>query len=674
MTLGIQKLAGSTIESYTVSLPPAITAGPTTGIQSPRSHTRSFYILSDAFTAGSCFNIQNDNTVIPQTPPGLPGYSESFKFTGAILSPWTISFWIRCNVVSNGNIFGTQRTWQTNSVGGSFSVQAGTDKIRVIHKGRELSTRSGFNLNEYTTGWHHVYIVFGYNDKICIDGRAVLTTTTTNADAQEANDAIGIGGFVRNVFVSSQSNWNISTGNVFEVAQFGIWGATESLFVNPEDSKTYGQPIPLNKLYPNIDLGWSGKVSGIQLNSYVKGSTRVTFGGYPAFYSQNLTDTSGEGLGAGCRGYVAATSYTRFGGGGTGGRTIDTYAGWLGSNPGGTLEEYYEEIMIGPAGTDETDAFDGFGSVSLADNNAINYDVKNLSSYNSTAYNYPPPTTIGPLVPSTFLTEVPGGIYTTSFYYEQNHSYTYTYTLSNTDIAANDVFSVWASYEGEEAGTSTSFIFSKPGLYYPPFYPEGVNYPDRFELIITKTTATLTSKRWAEPISGPSASPTHDISLSWTGINNYFNHPYNKWNHYALVCNTSNSSTLTFTLYINGQSLGSKSGSTNGILPQIYNTMSQNRGTTALPGGGGNRGSINKGTIQQLWFGTSPTTFNIQDFWNNGYVDLGNSGTAGATQTLPSPTIYEVFTYPFTDLKMTGAVLTLSGDVAKYNKFDGTDT
>ena len=240
-----------------------------------------------------------------------------------------------------------------------------------------------------------------------------------------------------------------------------------------------------------------------------------------------------------------------------------------------------------------------------------------------------------------------------------------------------DVLSIWATYEGEETGTSTSIRFSKPGLYYPAGRPEGLEYPDYLALTITKTTATLASKRWPDPpsfVNGNVVSPTHDISLSWTGINNYFNHPYNKWNHYALVCNTSNSSTLTFTLYINGQSLGSKSGSTNGLLPQVYNTMSHNRGTTPLPILGNARSAINKGTIQQLWFGASPTSFNIQDFYNNGYVDLGNDGINGSTQTLPYPTIYETFNYPFTDLKMTGAVLTLGGDPAKYSKFDGTDT
>ena len=675
MTLGIQKLAGSTIEN-SVSFPPAIAAGTTTGIQSLRSHTRSFYVLDSAYTAGSCFNIQNSATVSPVSVVGGPGYEESFRFTGAILSPWTISFWIRCNVASSGNIFETQRTWQQTGVGGSFAVQAGTDKIRVVHKGRELQTQDGFNLNASTTGWHHVYIVFGYNDKILVDGRSVLTTTTTNADAQVANDAIGIGGFVRNVYVSSQSNWSISTGNTVDVAQFGIWGATEDRFF--ADGNYYGQPIPLNKLYPNIDLGWSGKVSGLPLKSYDKGSTTVAFGGYPAFYSQNLTNVSGTSDDIdGMRGYVAATAYTLFGGSGSRGRVIDTYAGWLSSNPGGTLEEYYEDQMIGPdvdgVPRDETNAFDFFGRSSIVFNNAVNYDVKSLSGYNATVYNYPPPTAIGPLVPSTLSTEVPYGIYTTSFYYEQNNSFTLTYTLSNTDIVADDVLSIWATYEGEESGTSTSIGFSKPGLYYPEFIPEGVAYPDYLNLTITKTTATLASKRWTDPPSSPSDPATHDISLSWTGINNYFNHG-NKWNHYALVCNTSNSSTLTFTLYINGQSLGSKSGSTNGLLPQVYNTMAHNRGTTSLPLLGGARGAINKGTIQQLWFGASPTSFNIQDFYNNGYVDLGDDGINGSTQTLPYPTIYETFNYPFTDLKMTDAVLTLSGDVAKYSKFDGTDT
>ena len=129
--------------------------------------------------------------------------------------------------------------------------------------------------------------------------------------------------------------------------------------------------------------------------------------------------------------------------------------------------------------------------------------------------------------------------------------------------------------------------------------------------------------------------------------------------HHVLMYQSASGRPTTVTLYVDGVSLGTKSNNSailNAYSQRMYKVIGIGRNafvneygdpvliqpTPSLPGGYAQRGSgvpVWSFTVNQLWIGTV-TSFNINDFYQSGFVYLGTDGRTGGTQVLPTPAYY----------------------------------
>lgn len=183
---------------------------------------------------------------------------------------------------------------------------------------------------------------------------------------------------------------------------------------------------------------------------------------------------------------------------------------------------------------------------------------------------------------------------------------------------------------------------------------------------------------------GASGTPNNAVNHTWDTINIYtggetiLDYLQNGWNHIGLEHNRQyvqgggGDNNDKMTLYINGRSMGLKaeSGATQNFnqahfgkewtfraeegkvcfqQPVIYHSVSGSAGDPDVVDFDFNEivGGVTSGT---------PT-----------FVDLGRSGTSGATKTLTTPIIYEIFRHPFNDLRQTNATLTLGNSALLHD-------
>ena len=663
MTLGIQKLIGSEQIYKTITFPSNWSAS-TTGVQLYNSHTLVAYATDkNASNPTGPFVPTATGNIFSAT--GTPGYT---SITGNISLPWVISFYVRCTTNLSGNFFdlNTHEDAGSTPSSSSFGIGVGANGIQIAidSTAGKINCSADFNLNEYRNGWHHVYILLDpryansnstYN-KLFVDGRRIpYTTITSFTQADRFNDLsrINWGGnsYVRES-ATGYPSYALNVSNTIEIAQFGIWGSTGSY----ANGYANVQPIPLNKFYPNIDLGTTGKVSGIAFEG-PNGNSWST-GGYPAFYCEN------PGI-AEMIGYVFGLNYVIGGGGGSVTNTIPSYTTWLTTqslNPDSTqktVDQYGDEVLLGIDADTNTQ-----GSVPFSKNYYQYWDIKGLGSY-SGGFEQPQPPQAIIQKPSIWTTEVPNGIYTNGFVKgntghspatnERNSTFTYISGAGDQTITTGKIISFWATYETNQQFT---IKFPKQGSVYCPNPDDNYYaYREYFEINLNYSATTASSNfnlvgKTYEPVVCPqngiyNPAELTNISLTWSNIKTYLN-TTNKWNHFLLLCNSTVNQNVSFTLYINGQSLGSNIGGSNGYVPVLYDAIQIDQGTQNGTYWRNGQSIVKKGSFQQFWYGSKPSTFNITDFYNNGYVNLGASGTAGATQTLPSPDIHEVFTYPFT--------------------------
>lgn len=674
MTIGIQKLIGEQI--YKTQIFPSNWSASTTGIQLYNSHTFYGYANNQAVSnpVGPFVPATQGDIFSAGGVPGGPGTSGSASITGKISLPWVISFYVRCGTNRSGNFFNCNSHELSGSTPpkSSFGIAAGADGISIAIDTTpgKINCNADFDLNEYSNGWHHVYILLdpryanSTSNKLFVDGRRVEYTTITGFSQANRLDELSRINWGGNSVVaettSNQPSYGLGGSNTIEIAQFGIWGST-GLYA---DGYANVKPIPLNKFYPNIDLGTTGKVSGVAFEGPKTDSVNQTSwstGGYPAFYSQNpgLTDM---------RGYVFKTNYTIGGGGGSVDNSILGYTQWLSSqslNPDSTqktTDQYGDEVFLGIDADTNTQ-----GSDPQTGGYYFIWDIKGLGSYSGSLAPSPPAAILQK--PSVWTNEVPNGIYTNGFVKgntghspatnERNSTFTYISGAGDQTITAGKIISFWVTYETNQ---QFKIKFPRQGQVYCPSPDDNYyNYHDYFEINLNYSATTASSNlnlvgKYHEPVVCPQngiypATVLTSIDLSWSSIKTYLN-TTNKWNHFLLLCTSTDNQNVSFTLYINGQSLGSQTGGSNGYEPVLYDAIQIDQGTQNGTYWQSGTSVVKKGSFQQFWYGSKPSTFNIQDFYNNGYVDLGINGTSGATQTLPSPNIHEVFTYPFTSLFM----------------------
>jgi hypothetical protein len=190
--------------------------------------------------------------------PGIGGFSTiqigsgNHKFTGK----WggiRISMWIRTSQNRGGEILSFSRAVTGTDSGpqaqgtDSFGISVGADGISA--GGAECL----FDLNEFNSGWHHVYFAYrtgGDLHELHVDGRPKTWTTPSSGSAFTSGfDALHIGGRMLN-FLQGVTDYTINfewSGGTqqFDIAQLAVY-----------------EGGGVGDFYPFKDLGTTGKAPG----------------------------------------------------------------------------------------------------------------------------------------------------------------------------------------------------------------------------------------------------------------------------------------------------------------------------------------------------------------------------------------------------------------------------
>lgn len=184
---------------------------------------------------------------------------------------------------------------------------------------------------------------------------------------------------------------------------------------------------------------------------------------------------------------------------------------------------------------------------------------------------------------------------------------------------------------------------------------------------------------------GAAGVPNNFVDHTWDTITAYgsgqtlLDYLQDGWNHIGLEHNKQyvqgggGDNNDKMTLYINGQSMGKK---TESGANQVKNEAHFGKTWTFTAEQG--KVCFQQPVIYQSVAGNVSFNLDIVDFdfsdivggatsGTPTFVDLGRSGTSGASRTLPTPIIYEIFKHPFTDLRQTNATLTLANSAILYD-------
>jgi len=174
------------------------------------------------------------------------------RFTG-LWGALRISFWIRTSQNRGGAILAFAPA-VTGS--GSGPNPAGTDTFGISVGADGISAGGAeclFDLNEFNSGWHHVFFAFNTDSTVhdlYVDGRPKTWTTPSSGSAFTSGfDALHIGGVIENFkqgVTDYNTNFSWSGGTQqFDIAQLAVYeGGAVSDF------------------YPLYDLGSTGKAPG----------------------------------------------------------------------------------------------------------------------------------------------------------------------------------------------------------------------------------------------------------------------------------------------------------------------------------------------------------------------------------------------------------------------------